>query len=187
MKTIKFLLLILFTSTLSIQAQHFYADNNIRGIRNEEPNVISEKKDVEKKEYKWEFISGTPSSFDDNTIKQAEDHEFGEKVACLKVLMDKYYITKEEIVPGDPMMRTIIKKPNVYNTTRKIEKFLRKEVSKGKMDISKAKSEYTHVLEVAIALLEEDSHSFEKSLDSSKKDIDQQLTLFNQVKLNSLY
>ena len=175
---------------INISAQDLYA-NNYHATKNEINKTISSSSkdgDMKNKEYTWEFESSTPSVFDDNTIQKAEESEFGTKVACLKVLMEKYYISQEEVVPGDPTRRTIIKKPNIYNTTRKIEKYLKKEVKNGNINSDKATKDFTHILEVSLAAVsEENTESFEKALDQNKKNIEDQINIFKQVKINSIY
>lgn len=191
MKTISRLsfLVLLLGIGVNVCAQDLYADNyhstKTEIDRNIEKNSKSE--DGEKV-YKWEFSSSTPSTFDENTMQRAEAHEFGSRVACLKVLMNKYFVTQEEIVPGDPMKRTIIKKPNVYNTAQKIEKYLKKEVKKGDISLEKATSELIHVLEVSLAVVDEsETTTFEKTLDENKKNVEDQLSVFEEVKIKNIY
>lgn len=191
MKTISRLsfLVLLLGIGVNVCAQDLYADNyhstKTETDRNIEKNSKSE--DGEKV-YKWEFSSSTPSTFDENTMQRAEAHEFGSRVACLKVLMNKYFVTQEEIVPGDPMKRTIIKKPNVYNTAQKIEKYLKKEVKKGDISLEKATSELIHVLEVSLAVVDEsETTTFEKTLDENKKNVEDQLSVFEEVKIKNIY
>lgn len=181
MKTIQrlFLITIACSTTFSLIANNL-AEGSINNSKDDDR--------AESKTQVWEFDSSTPVTFESNTIEKAEKHEFGSKVACLKVLMDEYYVTQEEVVPGDPMRRTIIKKSNVYNTARKIEKHLKKEVKKGNISIDEATNLFTHVLEVTLAIVDEiNTKDFEENLDAKKKNIDDQLALFNQVKINSIY
>lgn len=192
MKTINrlSLFIIMLGIILNISAQNYYASNH-RGIENK-TDIITAKTvnddDARNKTYVWEFDSSVPSTFDNNTIQKAEDHEFGSKVACLKVLMEEYYVTQEEVVPGDPMRRTIIKKPNIYNVTRKIEKHLKKEVKKGNIALEKATNDFTHILEVSLTIVNEaDTEAFESALDQNKKSIEDQISIFNQVKINNIY
>jgi hypothetical protein len=138
--------------------------------------------------YKWEFFSAVSDSFDDVILQNAEKDEFGQRVACLKMLVNKYYIRKEEVVPGDPTMRTLIRKPDIYNSVRRVEKHLKKEVKKGNLTRQQAAGELAYVLEVAVAAIDErDTDSFESSLSESKSSVKAQINVFKQVKLNRLY
>lgn len=174
---------------VNVCAQDLYADNYYSTKAETDRNIEKNSKSEDgEKVYKWEFSSSTPSTFDENTIQCAESHEFGSRVACLKVLMNKYFVTQEEIVPGDPMKRTIIKKSNVYNTAQKIEKYLKKEVKKGDISLEKATSELIHVLEVSLAIVDErETTTFEKTLDENKKNVEDQLSVFEKVKIKNIY
>ncbi|MDR3367237.1 MAG: hypothetical protein LBO71_09785 [Prevotellaceae bacterium] len=151
-------------------------------------NKTASAKAEAKSTYKWEFYSVMPDSFDASTFRSVEEDDLGQRVACLKTLVDKYYIHKEEIVPGDPTLRTIIHKPNIYNAARKVEKHLKKEIKRGNLTVQQAAEELAFVLEVAIAAIDEaDTQSFESSLRASKGSADQQISVFKQVKINRPY
>ena len=184
------LLVLMFCMIINVSAQDFYADSysSSKNKTSENPTKSVNKEEVKSKEYIWKFDSSVPTTFNNNTLQKAEEHEFGSKVACLKVLMEESFVTQEEMVPGDPMKRTIIKKPNIYNTARKIEKHLKKEVKNGDISLEKATSEFIHVLEVSMAIVNEaETESFEKYLDTKKKNIEDQINIFNQVQINSIY
>jgi hypothetical protein len=142
----------------------------------------------EKAACRWAFFSAAPESFDDAVVQSAEQDKLGLRVACLKVLMEKSYVYREEIVPGDPTMRTIIRKPDIYNTVHKVEKHLKKEVKKGSITRQEATSDLVHVLEVAIAVIYEgDTEGFESSVRELKSNADEQIALFRQVRLDRFY
>lgn len=142
----------------------------------------------ENQPYKWAFSSSTPEVFDENTKAEAVKDAFGEKVDCLKVWMDKVYISREEFVTGDPMTRTFIRKPIIYNAARKIEKHIKKQVKKGTMDAALAANKLTHILEVSISAVDEpDTQSFEAALEEARKDVESQTELFMQVRLVNIY
>lgn len=186
MNSIKILFITLLFSTLGrVSAQEYLAFNNPEN--NDEAMGIKTK--VEKENaYIWEFLSAIPSVLDENTVEKSGKHDFGQRIACLKTLMNKYYITKEDAIPGDPMMRTIVLKPNVYYTVRNIEKHLKKEVKKGDITTEKASTELEHILEVALSVIDtEEIGSFEIALSKNKQNIEDQISLFRQVKLQNIY
>ncbi|MDR1368919.1 MAG: hypothetical protein LBJ72_02155 [Dysgonamonadaceae bacterium] len=167
-----FFVILLFSIVTKLSAQEYLAYNN---SANKEAKV-------------WEFLSAIPSVIDKSIVEKSGKHDFGQRVACLKTLMEKYYITKEDVIPGDPMMRTIVLKPNVYYTVRKIEKYLKKEVKKGDMTAKEASSEMEHVLEVALSVIDtEETDSFETTLNKNKKNVEDQISLFQQVTLQNIY
>ncbi|MDR1343795.1 MAG: hypothetical protein LBJ39_00420 [Tannerellaceae bacterium] len=182
MKTLNFYVLVLISCICVDNAfsQNLFADHT-DGLRKKEE--APREADV-KPAYEWQFFSSTPASFDESVMQYAGDDYFGQKVACLKTLVEKYYVYKEEIVPGDPNMRTIIRKPDIYNTARKVDKYLRKEVKKGNITLQQATTDLVHVLEVAIAAVDEyDTAGFESSINNLKDNVDRQIAVFKQVKL----
>ncbi|MDR2773347.1 MAG: hypothetical protein LBC19_01160 [Tannerella sp.] len=180
-----FLILISCVCMNNAFSQGFLAANT--GEYREKSDVVSAEAEGNS-DYKWEFFSAVSDSFDDAVLLNAEKNEFGQRVACLKMLVNKYYICKEEVVPGDPTMRTLIRKPDIYNSVRRVEKHLKKEVKKGNLTWQQAADELTFVLEVAVAAIDEkDTDSFEASLGESKNSANAQIKVFKQVKLNRFY
>ncbi|MDR0938018.1 MAG: hypothetical protein LBN29_01505 [Mediterranea sp.] len=179
MKLTAMFALTLVAQATGLRAQDMYVEN---------VTATPDAKEAKGKEFRWECWSAVPETFGEEITQQAGTHVFGQTVACLKVMLDQYYVSKEEIVPGDPMTRTVIKKPTLYNTIRKIEKYLKREVDRGALSASDAAAAYIHVLGVAITAVGEDElDSFEESLGKAKKDVATQLALFGQVKLKALY
>lgn len=76
---------------------------------------------------------------------------------------------KEEVVPGDPTRRTVIRKPEIYNAVRTIEKELNRQVRKDLLPQDKAEQEFTGVLKVALAAIDSDTESFETALQENKR------------------
>ena len=68
------------------------------------------------------------------------------------------------------------------------DKYLKKEVKNGNINSDKATKDFTHILEVSLAAVSEvNTESFEKALDQNKKNIEDQIEVFKQVKINSIY
>jgi len=161
--SITFLLLVL-GSTLNVSAETSLTNNNA---------------ETEVAHYEWEFLSAVPTQI----------YKIEERVAQLKDLMTKYYITKEDVIPGDPMMRTIVLKPKVYYSVNSIEKHLKRKIKKGAITKEQASLKLTHILEVALSIAMdsgEESQSFEIALKDAKR-IEDQISLFNKVKLQNIY
>ncbi|MDR1500121.1 MAG: hypothetical protein LBI58_03985 [Tannerellaceae bacterium] len=133
---------------------------------------------------RWRFLSPTPEAFEGEVVSEAGDDYFGERVACLKVIVERYYVYREEIVPGDPNKRTVIRKPEIYSGVRRADKYLKKEVKKGNIGLDEARRDLVHVLEVAIAALDEyDTATFEASVGRTKDDVSRQIAVFKEVEL----
>lgn len=179
----------MFGIVTQLSAQGYLAYNNTVIKDEVKTNTVrTEKAKPIENEYTWEFLSAIPSVIDESVADKSGKHDFGKRVACLKTLIEKYYITKEDVIPGDPMMRTIVLKPNVYYTVRKIEKYLKKEVKKGDITTEDASSEMEHILEVALSVIDsEGARSFEIALNKNRKNIEGQISLFQRVKLQSIY
>ena len=77
----------------------------------------------------WEFYSayGDPTAEDLAAVSGSS--RFGKKAAYFYGLFKDTYVTKEEVVPGDPTRRTVIRKPEIYNAVKNIEKALGKALN----------------------------------------------------------
>lgn len=137
---------------------------------------------------KWEFSSFAPSNFNGAEYAEIESHDLGREVACLKYLNDKLYVQKEMPVPGDPTVRTIIKKQDVYNAVRSIEKYYKKQVKNNVLSQEEAGRRFSQILKISISLIyEDDTDSFEKAVTEQKKNTENLIGLFNQVNLINIY
>lgn len=133
----------------------------------------------------WEFYSSTATPTTEE-LAAADNHKLGQEVACLYGAFMDIYVVKEEVVPGDPVRRTVIRKPGIYNAVRSIEKQLMKSVKQNTLTKEQAANELTNVLTIALAAIDSDSDSFEKALQRDKKDSERLLALFGSVKLKKL-
>lgn len=134
----------------------------------------------------WEFYS-TQQEPTAEELANANNHKFGKEVGCLYNAFMDMYVVKEEVVPGDPARRTVIRKPGIYNAVRSIEKQLNKDVKSNKMTKEAAADEFANVLKIALAAIDSDTNTFEEALQSNKKDSSRLLAIFDNVKLKSLY
>src|SRR5574344_989828 len=63
----------------------------------------------------WEFYSSqNPPTLQELSVLQPF-HNLGKDVSFYYEKFKEAYVTKEEVVPGDPMRWTVIKKPAIYN------------------------------------------------------------------------
>ncbi|EYA47193.1 hypothetical protein M115_2897 [Bacteroides fragilis str. 3719 T6] len=98
----------------------------------------------------------------------------------------KIYVVREEVVPGAPPRRTVIRKPTIYNAVRSIEKQLNKELKSNKMTREQVAAEFTNVLKVAISAYDSESESFEDALQINRKNATDLLSVFQNVKLTEI-
>lgn len=135
---------------------------------------------------KWEFYS----AYEDPSPEVLEgiiSNKYSKRVSYFYDLFKDTYVVKEEVVPGDPTRRTVIRKPEIYNAVKSIEKALNKSVKKQEISEKESEQLFCHVLKVSLAAIDSESGSFEKSLDANRKDTKALLALFQQVNLKDLY
>lgn len=96
-----------------------------------------------------------------------EEHLFGEVVSKKLYLLDSKYTYKVPIVPGNPQMRTIVRKPVIYDAVLKVERYLKKSVKKGAISMETASTDFNKVLDIANSVCTADTKSFEKEISST--------------------
>jgi hypothetical protein len=99
--------------------------------------------------------------------EMAGNHPFGETIAKKLYLLDEKYTSQVALTPGNPASKTVIKKPVIYESVKRIEHDLKRSTRKGEISISKATSEFSTVLDVALSVLTADTKDFEHALESS--------------------
>ena len=170
------------------------AQNNLLAYNNlpkekEDVAIVDEKATVKastENKYTWHFLSEVPQSCDKKAGTVVCHYDLGQRVAHLKTLVYKYYITKEDAVAGDPMMRTVIRKTEIYFAINKLEKYLKQRVKANSMKPEDASKEMEHILEVALAVIDTDADSFEKTVAINKNKTENLLDIFNRVKLQNI-
>jgi len=109
---------------------------------------------------------------------------FGKEIAKKRLLMNQMYLTKVAIAPGESATKTVFIKPEIYFSTKKIEKFLSKSLKNGKLTPELACNAYNKVLDVVINISNEDTDKFEKRLSATKGDGESLLNIYlYEVKL----
>lgn len=117
--------------------------------------------------------------------KEAGKHFLGEYVAKKQLLLNNRYGYKEPIAPGSSATKIIYRKPDIYFSVKKIEKHLKKELAKNSLSVDEAIRLYDKVLDVALNILDEDTTSFERRINSVNRDPALLLKVFvNEVELN---
>jgi hypothetical protein len=133
----------------------------------------------------FEFSSGSLDS-EVNTIpaELAGDHPFGQIIAKKCYLLEKKYTYQVAITPGNPAVKTVIKKPVIYESVRRIEKDLKKSVRKDEISVSEATVSFEKILDVALSILNLDTKDFEKVL-SSCESTRSKIELFTNTRIKS--
>ena len=97
----------------------------------------------------------------------AGSHIFGELIAKKLFLFDEKYTTQVALAPGNPASRTVIKKPVIYESVKRIERDLKRSVKKGEIPFTEAANKLNTVLDVALSVLTTDTKDFEHAIDLS--------------------
>ncbi len=113
----------------------------------------------------FRFISMDQSNYI-NQIEASEagSHFLGETLAKKQYLLKKRYTYKESIAPGSSATKLIYRKPDIYFSVRKIEKYLKTELKKEKITSEVAAEKLNKVLDVALNVLEEDTEKLERRI-----------------------
>lgn len=113
----------------------------------------------------------------------AGEHMFGTNIAKKINLFESKYTREVALVPGNPQTKTIIYKPVIYESVKKIEKYLKKAVKKNEITIETASANLNKVLDVAINIATADTKAFEERI-SETGDTNNLLQLYvRKVKL----
>lgn len=132
----------------------------------------------------YEFrASSTEDDLKNISSEMIGEHILGKLVSEKLYLLEAKYIYQVPIVPGNPQMRTVIRKPAIYDAVVKIEKYFKKSVKKGEITTEIASTEFNKVLDVAFNVLTAETTDFEKTIKETT-DVIQLTNLFTkQVKL----
>ena len=167
MKTIKnsVKLTILFLCILvSANAQEILVANRteIRGSENHNNTTTTTAANTK---IAFEFLASSQlQSVDNVTDNMVEDHFLGSQIAKKMYLFNKIYSYKITLSPGNSATKTVFRKPEIYSSVKKIERYLKDRVKKYNLDNSIASSEYDNVLNIALNILDENTDKFEERL-----------------------
>lgn len=168
-------------------AANVRADNSEGRKRDEMEKVNTDKVTPAVSTMQWEFMSTHEEPTADELASFSDSGKFGKRAAYFYDLFKEVYVTKEEVVPGDPTRRTVIRKPEIYNAVRSIEKALSKAMKKRVISQEDSGQQFCHVLEVSLAAIDSDTRSLEEALKDNRKDPEALLAIFQKVELKSIY
>jgi len=133
----------------------------------------------------FEFSSGSiESEVGGISDELAGNHPFGQIIARKCYLLEKKYTSQVVVTPGNPAVKTVIKKPVIYESVRRIEKDLKKSVRKGDISVSEATASFEKTLDVALSILNLDTKEFEKAL-SACESTRSKIELFTNTRIKS--
>jgi hypothetical protein len=132
-------------------------------------------------DHEYDYIR---EQLDDIDLSLVRSHKLGEEVALYLHLLDQEYTYITEAAPGSFSGRLVVKKPAIYNSVYRIDKYYRKQIRKGLLTDLQGKTGLIKSVEIALILLNRETGEFEAELDEAKKD-EELLTLFRRIKLKS--
>lgn len=132
----------------------------------------------------FEFrTSLTHQQISEMSVVLVENHDLGEMVSKKFYLLDSKYTYETPTVPGNPQSKTVVRKPVIYDSVYKIEKYLIKSLKKDVISLENASTIMNKVLDVANCILTIDTIDFEKEINKRKNPQDLTQLFMNQVKL----
>lgn len=85
----------------------------------------------------------------------------------LQILNNTYTYTTP-IAPGNPGLKTVVRKPVIYRGVMKLEKFYRKEIKEGRLKEEEAQLAFLKTIDVALSAFYCDTEKFESTIKSAK-------------------
>jgi len=153
------ILLILTNSQGFSQDVQMYANNSVASGKTSNPDEIK----------KFRFKSYITSDETDNVpLNLVGSHQFGDNIARKSYLLDKKYVKEEELTPGNPATKIVLRKPILYESVKSIERELKRAVRKEEISLAEATDAYAHVLDVALNIVTADTKDFESLLDKTR-------------------
>lgn len=131
-----------------------------------------------------EFVAFTQKEELSQISDDMIDHHFlGDDIARKIYLFNRDYSYQESVAPGNSATKTILRKPVIYNSVKRIERDLKKRLKAGEISEENARSEFSRVLDVALNVANANTEGLEKKLESNLKP-DKQLEIYlYEVKL----
>jgi hypothetical protein len=124
------------------------------------------------------------SYYEDYEVDMAfvSPHYIGEEIALKFHLLDETYTTVEPATPTSPTEKTIVNKPTIYYTIKKLSRKYKREIRKDRISEEKVKENLSYVLDIGLSIFHEDTEEFEEVLRGRKKP-DEIMEAFNMVVL----
>lgn len=114
------------------------------------------------------------SHLNDEEYKKPYDQSMGSSILGTEVARKMYIVRNtftyvEEPTPTSPTPKTIIRKPRIYNSVKKLVSYYEKMAKKGLMPVEQAAANAILVLDKAYSAFYGNSDNFEQFLKSAKK------------------
>ncbi|MFY0686863.1 MAG: hypothetical protein JXQ90_06845 [Cyclobacteriaceae bacterium] len=100
-------------------------------------------------------------------MEDVKEHFLGEDIAVKMQLLKESYTYKEKDQISNSE-RTVIEKPAIFNSVKKISKYYKKEIKKGKISEEDALTALNNALVIALNIRYQDTQAFEDYLWKAK-------------------
>lgn len=129
-------------------------------------------------------FENNPSALDISSLTGDEyrNHPLGIEVSKKLELIKTRYTYIEPAGPTSPTDKTIVIKPVIYNSIIKLNRYFKKEIKNGNIQLSVAKEEFLNCINIALIIYADNTEEFEKYLRKAKKP-DQILEAYGKVLL----
>ena len=101
--------------------------------------------------------------------ENASSHFLGDEIAVKLLKLKKTYTYKQAATPTDPVEKTVVEKPIIYNALKKMSRYYKKQVRKDKMTKAEAAEQYDHLLEIGLCVFSQDTDKFEQAIREARK------------------
>jgi len=106
----------------------------------------------------------------------------GDKIAKKFYILQELYTYEEPGTATSPGTKTIVDKPAIYYSLKKLNKHYKKMVKKNKMTEDEAVNEFEHFLNIGISIVYQPTDNFEEFLNDNRKP-DEVIEAFSNVVL----
>jgi hypothetical protein len=157
------LLLQVFVSTIS-EAQIVYAENNAIGCSLNSDEMPTNNSGVSKKEV-VHFSFDNYNRLLSNEIERIDEALLAHRFQSIQ----ETYTYTTPVAPGNPGLKTVIRKPVIYNSVVKLEKYYKKQFKNGLLSADETNKALLKVFDVALVAFYSNTEEFEKQLKTTKQ------------------
>jgi hypothetical protein len=96
--------------------------------------------------------------------EDVKEHPLGSEVAEKLVLLKNRYTYIQPAGPTSPVEKTIISKPVIYNSIQKLNRYFKKALKKGIINIDTARTDFLMCINIALIIQSDNTKEFENYL-----------------------
>lgn len=99
-----------------------------------------------------------------------EEHHLGFEIAKKFQLLKESYTYEEPPTATNPTPRTVVEKPAIYYSVKKIDKHYKRAIRKGEITEDEARKQLNNILNIALNVRFQETEKFEEMLWNLKSD-----------------